>query len=92
MKLLLADPGHRDQAYTAVLCVEHEGICSGVRREVPHFPRVTGCGFPYSEIKLPDFPSDSFLIPVTRLKACCISLSPGEQYLGRATLLRSVTT
>lgn len=47
---------------------------------------------PHLEIKLPDLPSDSFFIPGTRLKACCISPSPGEQYLGRATSLQSVIT
>lgn len=80
------------QVHTSVLCVKHEWICLGVRREVPPFPRVTGCGFPHLAIKLPDLPSDSSFIPGTRLKGCCISPSPGEQYLGRATLLQSVST
>lgn len=87
-QLLLAVPCCRAQAHTSVLCVEHEGICSGVRREMPPFPSVTGCGFPHVVIKLPDLPSDSF-IPGTRLRACCIPPSPGEQYLGKGTSLQS---
>lgn len=48
---------------TPLLCVEHEGVCSGVRREVPPFPRVTRCGFPHLEIKLSDLTPDSSIIP-----------------------------
>lgn len=41
---------------------------------------------PHLEIKLSDLPSDSFFIPGTRLKACCVSPSPGEQYPGQGHL------